>query len=153
MFNKSSGLSLTQRASGGALHQQNSTHLGYSPRTGPSTLRQTGPWAQTTTHGKASFASVMDSQDMSKGIARSTAFDMQQEAEQQLRHQIRDAVAILKKDEKSVKAVREHIVGLKRDVFNQSAYNGLEGSMQARKRIRERRQQQVLDIEMFKHNI
>lgn len=82
MFNKSSGLSLTQRASGGYLHPQNSTQLGYSPRTGPHTLLQTGPWAQTTTHGKASFASVMDSQDMSKGIARSIAFDMQQEAEQ-----------------------------------------------------------------------
>ena len=52
-----------------------------------------------------------------------------------------------------VKNVRNHVLELRREVFNQSAYNGLEGAQQARRRIKQRRMQKDLDIEMFKSNI
>ena len=51
--------------------------------------------------------------DLSKGISRGVAYDMQSEAEAQLRHQIRDAISILKTDQRSVNTVRQNMVTLK----------------------------------------
>ncbi len=74
-FNLSSGLSITNQAS-----PQN-----YASTVGGGSQ----PWL---THGRASFATGLNSNDLSAGIPRGTAFDMQNEAELQLRHQIRDTV-------------------------------------------------------------
>ena len=78
---------------------------------------------------------------------------MQSEAETQLRHQIRDTVQLLRGDRKTVNAVREQIVGLKSDMFSQSAMDGVDGARNARQRIRERKKQELLEIEIFKANL
>ena len=44
------------------------------------------------THGNATFSQQYQPNDISVGISRSIAHDMQSEAETQLRHQIRDTV-------------------------------------------------------------
>ena len=69
---------------------------------------------------------------MSAGITRATAKDMQNEAEIQLRHQIRDAIALMKDDKKSVDAVRSHVGGLKSEMFSQSGWNGVDCAKRAR---------------------
>ena len=69
-FQSVSGLSVT--------HLQNYPH---------SKTSRNGQWR--TNAGKATF---MGNNDMSHGISRATAYDMQSEAEMQLRHQIRDTV-------------------------------------------------------------
>ena len=78
------------------------------------------------------------SNDMSHGIARGTAYEMQSEAELQLRHQIRDTVRALAASKKSVSTVRDHITNMKKEMFMQSAANGMKGARDARRRIRER---------------
>ena len=57
------------------------------------------------------------SNDMSHGIARGTAYEMQSEAELQLRHQIRDTVRALAASKKSVSTVRDHITNMKKEMF------------------------------------
>ena len=103
-------------------------------------------------HGGATFANV-GSDDLSLGIDRGTAGEMQSEAELQLRHQIRDTVQMLRGDKKTVGAVREQIAELKAEMFNQSAMNGADGARQARMRIRERKKQEMQEIEVFKANL
>ena len=90
---------------------------------------------------------------MSAGITRATAKDMQNEAEIQLRHQIRDAIALMKDDKKSVDAVRSHVGGLKSEMFSQSGWNGVDCAKRARQRIRERKQKELTRIEMFKNSL
>lgn len=50
-------------------------------------------------------------------------------------------------------AIRNQLGDLKKEMFEQSAMNGLEGARQARRRIKEKKQKELLNIEMFKHNI
>ena len=60
---------------------------------------------------------------------------------------------MLRGDKKTVNAIREQIAGLKTDMFEQSAQAGIDGARNARQRIRERKKQELLEIEMFKANL
>ena len=70
--------------------------------------------------------------DLSGGISRGVAHDMQMDAELQLRNRIRQTIASVKHDQKAVTDIKASLFGLKKEKLVQSAKNGMSGAVAAR---------------------